>query len=157
LCACTCACVCARAHTLSLSPPLPRSLSFSLSLSLYLPPSVCLSPPLREQHNAKPHRRTTRTGRWKSGAWPQSQNRPLLLVWHGSCHVFRCATWYDVNVTHFICVTWLMYMCVVTHVYVWQDWCICGTWLMHMCDIIQMCDMTPAHVWHGMMSTWLIS
>ena len=52
----------------------------------------------------------------------------------------------------FICVTWLIHMCDVTHSYVWRDWFICLTWLIHMCD------MTDSYVWHDsfICVTWLI-
>jgi len=51
----------------------------------------------------------------------------------------------------FICVTWLIRMCDMTHSYVWHDSFICVTWLIHMCD------MTHVHV-HSYASyvTWLI-
>jgi len=39
-------------------------------------------------------------------------------------------------------VTWLIYMCDMTHSYVWHDSFICVTWLIHMCD------MTHSYVWH---------
>jgi len=52
----------------------------------------------------------------------------------------------------FICVTWLIQMCDMTHSYVWHAWFICVTWL------IQMCDMTHSYVWQDsfMCVTWLI-
>ena len=34
-----------------------------------------------------------------------------------------------------ICVTWLIYMCDMTRLYVWHDSFICVTWLAHMCDM----------------------
>jgi len=60
----------------------------------------------------------------------------------------------------FICVTWPLHMCQVTHPYVWLDWFICVTWLNHMCDV------THSYVWHDsdtrgiwlihLCATWLI-
>jgi len=32
-----------------------------------------------------------------------------------------------------MCVTWLIYVCAMTHSYVWHDSFICVTWLIHMC------------------------
>jgi len=68
--------------------------------------------------------------------------------------------WHD----SFICVTWLIHMCDMTHSYVWHDSFICVTWLIHMCDmnhsfvwhdsficltrLIHMCDMADSYVWH---------
>jgi len=46
--------------------------------------------------------------------------------------------WHD----SFICVTWLIHTCDMTHSYVWHDSSICVTWLIHMCDV------TPSQVWH---------
>jgi len=43
----------------------------------------------------------------------------------------------------FICVTWLIHMCDMTHSYVWHDSFICVTCLIHMCD------MPHSHVWHA--------
>jgi len=60
-----------------------------------------------------------------------------MSVWY---HV-----WHDTfNVWHnsFICVTCLIHMCEMTHLYVWLDSCICVTWL------IYMWDMTHSYVWH---------
>jgi len=68
--------------------------------------------------------------------------------------------WHD----SFICVTWLIHVCDMTHSYVWHDSFICVTWLVHVCDmtrsyvwhhsfirvtwLIHMCDMTHSYVWH---------
>jgi len=60
--------------------------------------------------------------------------------------------WHD----SYICVTWLIPMCDMTHTYVWHDSYICVTWLIHMCDMTHtyvwhdsyMCDMTHTYVWH---------
>ena len=69
-------------------------------------------------------------------------------MWHDS---FICVTWliHMCDITHsyvwhdsFICVTWLIHMCDITHAYVWHDSFICVTWLIHMCD------MTHSYVWH---------
>jgi len=74
----------------------------------------------------------------------------------------------------FICETWLIHMCDMTHSYVWHDSFICETWLIHMCDmthsyvwhdsficvtwLIHMWDMTHSCVWHDsfICETWLI-
>ena len=68
-----------------------------------------------------------------------------------------CVTWWcDVTGTcpvfSFICVTWLICMCAVTHLDVWHDSFIRVTWLLHMCD------MTHSYVWHDsfIYVTWLI-
>ena len=70
-------------------------------------------------------------------------------VWHDA---FTCVT--DV----FICVTWCIHMCDMTHWYVWHDAFICVTWLIHMWAMvcvtwrIHMCDMTHLYVCHGNIS-----
>jgi len=68
--------------------------------------------------------------------------------------------------THtFICVTWLIHMCDMTHSYVWHDSFICVTWFIHKCDMthsyvqhdaficvtwrIHIWDMTHSHVRHA--------
>ena len=55
-------------------------------------------------------------------------------------------------VDSFICVTWLIHTCDMTHSYVWHDSFICVTWLIHTCD------MTHSYVWHDsfICVTWLI-
>jgi len=80
----------------------------------------------------------------------------------------------DVRFDSFICVTWLIRMCDMTHSYVWHDSFTCVTWLIHMCDMTHsyvrhdtlicvtwhthMCDMTHSYVWHDsfICVTWLI-
>jgi len=77
--------------------------------------------------------------------------------WHdscGTCHT-RCLVcdmthshvWHD----SFMCVTWLIHMCDMTHLH---DTFTCVTWLIHVCD------MTHSHVWHvthdDLYVTWLI-
>jgi len=52
---------------------------------------------------------------------------------------FACFTcvWHDT----FMCLTWLIHMCNMTHSYVWHDTFICVTWLIHMCDMTHsQCD-----------------
>jgi len=46
----------------------------------------------------------------------------------------------------------------MTHAYVWHDAFICVTWLIHMCDMTHLCVTWPTHVWHDlfMCATWLI-
>jgi len=64
----------------------------------------------------------------------------------------------------FICATWLIHMCDMTHSCVWHDSLIWVTWLIHMCDMthsyvwhdsfigvtgrIHMCDMTHSYLFH---------
>ena len=62
-----------------------------------------------------------------------------------------CSSWYGND--SFICVTWLIHMCDMTHSYVWHDssnGCsslygndsfICVTWLIHMCDMTHPMDL----------------
>ena len=66
-----------------------------------------------------------------------------------SCHTYE---WVMSHIyDSFICVTWLIQMCAMTHSYVWHDSFICVTWLIHMCD------MTHSYVWHDsfICVTWL--
>jgi len=80
----------------------------------------------------------------------------------------------------FTCVTWLIHMCDMTHLYVWHDSFTCEIWLIHVCDmthsyvwydsfthhashsnltwLIHMCDMTHSYTWHDTFTceTWLI-
>jgi len=42
----------------------------------------------------------------------------------------------------FICATWLMYACDITHSFVWRVSLMCVTWLIHQCDVSRSC------VWH---------
>ena len=73
------------------------------------------------------------------------------------------ATYAQVSSLHmhdtFICVTLLIYMCDMTHSYVWHDLFICATWLIHMWVswLIHMCNMTPSYVRHdAFISIWRI-
>jgi len=85
-----------------------------------------------------------------------------------------CSSWYGND--SFICVTWLIHMCDMTHSYVWHDssngcsWLYengsftCVTWLIHMCDmthpmdVVRCMGMTHSYVWHDsfVCVTWLI-
>jgi len=60
------------------------------------------------------------------------------------------------DMTH-VCVTWLIYMCVMTHPYLWHDLFICVTWLIYACDVTHshICDMTHLCV-SFICVTWLI-
>jgi len=66
-------------------------------------------------------------------------------LWHDS---FICVTWriHMCDMTHsyvwhdaFICVTWRIHTCDMTHSYVWHDAFICVTWRIHMCDMTHSC------------------
>ena len=50
----------------------------------------------------------------------------------------------------FICVTWLIHMCDVTHSYKWHGPFIFKTWLLYKWEtwLIHTCDMTHSYVWH---------
>jgi len=52
-----------------------------------------------------------------------------------------------------MCVTWLIYVCDMTHSCVWHDSFMCVTWLIHVCYMTHLC------VWHDslMCVTWLIN
>ena len=54
---------------------------------------------------------------------------------HTHTHTHSCV-WHD----SFICVTWLIRMCDMTHV--WHDSFISVTWLIHMCDMTHLYDLT---------------
>jgi len=76
------------------------------------------------------------------------------------CHdSFICVTWliHICDMTHsyvqhdsFICVTWLIHMCAMTHSYVWHDLFTCTAWLIHMCNVTysHVCDVTHSYVRH---------
>jgi len=55
-------------------------------------------------------------------------------------------------VTRFICVTWLIFLRDMTHLYVWHDSSVCVSWLIHACD------MTNSYVWHdsSVCVSWII-
>jgi len=63
-------------------------------------------------------------------------------VWHDSFNV-----WHD----SFICVTWLIHMCGVTHSCAWGDSCVCVTWLIHTSSkrlLLSQSWGIDAYVWH---------
>ena len=82
----------------------------------------------------------------------------------------RWDAWHD----PFICVTWHIDMCDITHSYVWRVSFICVKWLIHIYDtthshvwressiyvawLIHICDMTHSYMWHDsfICVTWLI-
>ena len=75
---------------------------------------------------------------------------------------------------HYVCVTWLIRMCDMTHSYVWCDLRV--TWLPHVCNMTHpcvwnsnvwhetescvtfLCEVTHSYVWHHLFTrvTWLI-
>jgi len=54
----------------------------------------------------------------------------------------------------FICVTWVIHTCDMTHSHVWHDSFTCVTWLMHTCDTTDFTfDITAmAHIWMSHMN-----
>jgi len=88
----------------------------------------------------------------------------LICVWQDLCvcdmtrlfatadHV--CATAHEVSVNSyvrldsFICVTWLIHMCDVTHSYVRRDLFICETWFIHMRDVTHSYVRWLYYMWH---------
>ena len=96
----------------------------------------------------------------------------LICMWNVMSHMWHVTyVWHD----SYICVTWLIHMCEMTHSYVWHDWFIRVTWLTHVCDmthlygchdwfirvtwLIHKCGMTDSCVCHDsfICVTWLIS
>jgi len=88
-----------------------------------------------------------------------------IILYDNVIHIWQCHPYIKYTMTllmtimSFICVTWLIHMCDMTHSYVWHvihdnvihdmthsyvwhDSFICVTWLIHMCD------MTHSYVWH---------
>ena len=62
------------------------------------------------------------------------------------CCDYSCV-WHD----SFICVPWLIHICVMTHSYACHDPFVCATWRIHMCDMTHhTCVMTLSYV------AWLI-
>ena len=59
--------------------------------------------------------------------------------------------WYNTAASGRATLRELVYMCDVTHLYVWHDSFICVTWLIYMCDMIHL------YVWHDsfICVTWL--
>jgi len=66
----------------------------------------------------------------------------------------------DLVQVFFICVTWLIHMCDMTHSFVLHDSFIVVIWLIHMRGMayVCMCDTTHSYVWHDsfICVTWLI-
>ena len=87
-------------------------------------------------------------------------------IWRVRFYVYTAPFGHIASTTilSFICVTWQIYKCDMTHLYVWHDTFISVMWLLHMCDmthsyvwhysficvtwLIHMCDMTHSYVWH---------
>ena len=94
----------------------------------------------------------------RSRGWINN-SRPIILI----CCLF-----------HYVCVTWLIRMCDMTHSYVWCDLRV--TWLPHVCNMTHpcvwnsnvwhetescvtfLCEVTHSYVWHHLFTrvTWLI-
>jgi len=58
-----------------------------------------------------------------------------------------------------LCVTWLVFICDMTHSHVWNDSFVCVTWLIVRVEwLIRIFDMTRLHVWHDscICVEWLI-
>jgi len=109
---------------------------------------------------------------WKTSWWPfdavvshsRHQRSSRSLPRGKSCVSTRLCCW---NVWHnsFICVTWLIHMCDMTHLFVWHASIICVTCLNYMCDmthsyvwhasficvtcLIHTCDMPDSYMWHA--------
>ena len=78
------------------------------------------------------------------------------IVRHDSLirETWLCPVWH----ASFICVTWRIRMCGMTHSYVWHDSFIYVTWLSHMCDMtlpfrsfvpsLTYSHMTHSHIWN---------
>jgi len=83
-----------------------------------------------------------------------------LYVWHDSLyaqHDSFIGVWYEL----FICGTWLVHMCDMTHSCAWYDDAFkCVTWLIHIRGMTHsyVCDMTRSYVRHDsfVCVTWLI-
>jgi len=98
-----------------------------------------------------------------SHVWLECDLSPSC-VWRDS---FICVTWliHMCDLTH--CTggwsrimqrlreTWLIHMCDVTHSYVWRDSFICVTWLIHMCDVTH-CTGGWSRMMQRLRETWLI-
>jgi len=56
---------------------------------------------------------------------------------HAAVRVFYA--WYASRHASFICATWLIYICDMTHLHVRHDLFICATWLIYMCDMTHLC------------------
>jgi len=81
-------------------------------------------------------------------------------VWHDS---FICETWliHMCDMTHsqhstWLRVTWLLHMWDMTHSYVWHDSFICETWLIHILDAMIQSSLTLVLDSTWLRATWLI-
>jgi len=90
---------------------------------------------------------------WQRHDWDMTD------FWYLSTSAQRgCAVWHD----SFLCVTWLIHMCDVTHSHVRQETFIIETWhISHTsarpCSVAALCDMTQSYVRHDLFLcvTWL--
>jgi len=111
-------------------------------------------------------------------AGPTEDTRPLhdcrmwCLLRRSRCNMTYSYVWH----ASFICVTWLIQMCDMTHSYPRQGYCVrcllrrsrCDIGLIHshlwhdsftyVAWLIHICDMTHSHMWHDLFiyATWLI-
>jgi len=69
-------------------------------------------------------------------------------VWHLTlCHLMQATCTYVWHVS-FMCVTWLIHKCGMTHLFVRHVACICATWLIYICDT------THLYVWQVSGGAW---
>jgi len=72
-----------------------------------------------------------------SGFVGQGWQEPFLCVtWLiPVCDMTHSCVWHDA----FMCVTWCIHVCDMTHSCVWHDAFMCVTWLIHVCDMMHSC------------------
>jgi len=148
-----------RTHTLSFSPSLSLALSRARSLSLLLSSSLshARSLSLFASHSLSPSLFNpplcvcTRAGRFLFFGINSPRTKYFPTFFYGYKKLQMCH-WLNVSSDSFICVTWFIHICDMTHSYVWHDSFICVIWL------IRMRVMTQPYVWHGsfVCVSWLI-